>query len=859
MHRIAHTNRFLFATLTIIAIVMPAMGQVINEDHKLVASDGSVNDDFGWAISYSGNTMVVGVPEDSDNGVDSGSAYVFTISAGVWTQQAKLLPDDGEAGALFGISVSISGDTVIIGAIEDTDPTSEAGSVYVFTRSVGVWTQQAKLIPLGEFEDTYSMKFGRSVSLSGDTALIGADKGSLAEPEPFSGAAYIYTRSGTAWSHQVTFHGDALNNTFGQSVFLDGDSAIVGDPNDDENGASAGSVKVFTRSEGMWSEQAKILPLIGASGDDFGCSVCIGGDTAVIGARNADGNGTASGSAYVFTRSGNTWIQQDVLLPSDGEAYQFFGTSVSISGEVAVVGAHGDASNGMSSGAAYVFKRDGLSWTQQVKLLASDGETDDQLAGSVSLQNNTVVIGAKNGNGNVSDSGAAYVFNLVDVVDSDGDGLLDDWENNGIPYTDINGVEKRFLLPDADPNHKDLYVEVDAMAGFALSNGADLQLVLAYDNAPLENPDGSTGITLHILHDETTLPYLPIWDTDGCWPLDFENFKANSFGTFNERANVNYSTLLEAKARAYRYCIVADQADDPTTPGLDDIGGCGSMPGDNFVMFIGTSNGNIYGDEGQAAIFMHELGHNLGLGHGGGDGINGKPNYPSIMNYLLAFKTSWNSDFWSLDYSRADAANLLSLNESSLNENASVGSANNFYSDYFMPYGVNVDRNGTTTREIRYIALDGSTADFGDTSGTMFQDGQQDPGVAQDLNYVTNPPADISLPSTPSAGQILESYDDWANVGLGLLAGVGSSTGAPVFPTGELTEAAVAWMDTNFPSPPRPCPADLTGNGTLNFFDISAFLTLFAANDPIADFNSDGTWNFFDISAFLEAFAAGCP
>jgi len=451
------------------------------------------------------------------------------------------------------------------------------------------------------------------------------------------------------------------------------------------------------------------------------------------------------------------------------------------------------------------------------------------------------------------------VFNLVDVVDSDGDGLLDDWENNGIPYTDINGVEKRFLLPDADPNHKDLYVEVDAMAGFALSNGADLQLVLAYDNAPLENPDGSTGITLHILHDETTLPYLPIWDTDGCWPLDFENFKANSFGTFNERANVNYSTLLEAKARAYRYCIVADQADDPTTPGLDDIGGCGSMPGDNFVMFIGTSNGNIYGDEGQAAIFMHELGHNLGLGHGGGDGINGKPNYPSIMNYLLAFKTSWNSDFWSLDYSRADAANLLSLNESSLNENASVGSANNFYSDYFMPYGVNVDRNGTTTREIRYIALDGSTADFGDTSGTMFQDGQQDPGVAQDLNYVTNPPADISLPSTPSAGQILESYDDWANVGLGLLAGVGSSTGAPVFPTGELTEAAVAWMDTNFPSPPRPCPADLTGNGTLNFFDISAFLTLFAANDPIADFNSDGTWNFFDISAFLEAFAAGCP
>jgi hypothetical protein len=226
---------------------------------KLLPSDGAADDYFGRSTALSGDTALMGVASDDDQGASSGSAYVFVRSGGVWTEQAKLLPSDGAAGDLFGRSVALAGDTALVGAPTDDDQGADAGSAYVLVRSGAVWIEQAKLLPND---------------------------------------------------------GEADHN-FGWSVALSGDTALVGTPEDDDQGFSSGSAYVLVRSGGVWTEQAKLLPSDGASSEDFGWSVALSGDTALVGAKHDEDQGSNSGSVYVFVRSGAVWTEQAKLLPSD--------------------------------------------------------------------------------------------------------------------------------------------------------------------------------------------------------------------------------------------------------------------------------------------------------------------------------------------------------------------------------------------------------------------------------------------------------------------------------------------------------------------------------------------------------------
>ena len=212
------------------------------QEAKLLASDGAASDLFGGDVALDGDTAVIGARRHDDNGLNSGAAYVFTRTAGVWTEQVKLLPADGAAFDEFGVRVALDGDTAVIGAFGDDDNGFDSGSAYVFTRTAGVWTEQAKLLPA---DGTEGDIFGTSVTLDGDTVVIGAD-------------------------------------------------------GDDDNGSNSGSAYVFTRTAGVWTQQVKLLPADGAAGDEFGVSVGLDGDTAVIGAFGDDDNGSAAGSAYVF-------------------------------------------------------------------------------------------------------------------------------------------------------------------------------------------------------------------------------------------------------------------------------------------------------------------------------------------------------------------------------------------------------------------------------------------------------------------------------------------------------------------------------------------------------------------------------
>jgi hypothetical protein len=391
---------------------------------KLTASDGASYDYFGWSVSISGDTVVVGAYGDDDNASGSGSAYVFGRDQGgadAWGQVAKLTASDGASYHQFGRSASISGDTVVVGAYGDDDNGSRSGSAYVFDRNHEAWGQVTKLTAS---DGASYHQFGSSVSISGNTVVVGAngddDNGSQ------SGSAYVFGRDqggGDAWGQvaKLTASDGASSDVFGSSVSICGDTVVVGAYLDDDNGADSGSAYVFGRDLGgtdAWGQVAKQpAPLaLTARGDLFGSSVAADGDTVVVGANGDDDNGSDSGSAYVFSRDqdgADAWGQVAKLTAADGTSYDYFGISVSISGDTVVVGAYQDDDNGSNSGSAYIFVRDqggADAWGQVAKLTASDGASSESFGYSVSISGDTVVVGAFHDDDNGIDSGSAYVF-----------------------------------------------------------------------------------------------------------------------------------------------------------------------------------------------------------------------------------------------------------------------------------------------------------------------------------------------------------------------------------------------------------------------------------------------------------------
>jgi hypothetical protein len=416
------------------AYVFVGSGGTWSRQAKLTASDGAVDSNFGASVALSGSTAVVGAYGANDN---TGGAYVFARFAGTWPQQAELTDPGGAANDYFGRSVAVSGSTVVVAAI---GPNSFTGAAYVFVRSGGTWAQLTELTDPGGAANDY---FGFSVTLSGSTLVVGADgtdsftgaayvfvlpsqqarlaassrvanesagysvalSGSTAVvtapgQNSSTGAVYVYVRSGSTWSQQATLTdpGGARGDQFGYSVALSGSTAVVGAPG---TNSSTGAAYVFTRSGKTWSQQASLTDRGGATGDDFGWSVALSGSTAVVA---APGTNTATGAAYVFTRSGKTWSQQATLTDPGGADDDTFGSSVALSGSTAVVGAIGPDS---FTGAAYVFTRSGSTWTQQATLADPGGARGDQFGYAVALSGSTALVGAP---GTSESAGAAYVF-----------------------------------------------------------------------------------------------------------------------------------------------------------------------------------------------------------------------------------------------------------------------------------------------------------------------------------------------------------------------------------------------------------------------------------------------------------------
>jgi hypothetical protein len=367
----------------------------------LSASDPEEDDWFGYSVAISGDAVVVGSLLDDDAGSDSGSAYVFERNHGGadnWAQVQKLVASDAEVEDYFGYRVAISGDTIVVGSPEDDDacpldPECDSGSAYVFRRGGIEWEQQAK--PTAD-DGASDDSFGFSVSLSGDTAVVGAYMKNTQ-----TGAAYVLERNQDGveeWGRvqTLTASGVAPYDWLGYSVSLSRDTAVVGAPGDE---SGRGTAYVFERNQGgsadNWGEVAVLSVTVKAdAGDNFGWAVAISGDTAVVGAPQDDAN---RGRAYVFERnqggSADNWGQVAVLSatlyadPTDN-----FGWAVAISGDTIVVGAPGDDSD---YGAAYVFERNQGGADQWGQVHRQPGSvTSGEFGRSVAISDDTVVVGA---------------------------------------------------------------------------------------------------------------------------------------------------------------------------------------------------------------------------------------------------------------------------------------------------------------------------------------------------------------------------------------------------------------------------------------------------------------------------------
>ena len=400
-------------------LTFPVDWSSITQQAQIQASDADGYDDFGNAISITpdGGTIIVGAHRNDTGGTNNGAAYIFTLSGSTWSQQAQIQASDAESMDHFGYSVDISenGNTAIVGSWNEDTTASNAGAAYIFTRSGTSWSQQAKIQHSGA---TQNDNFGSAVSITndGNMAIIAASAREDQVNYISSGAAYIFTRSGTSWSQQAELFpsNPTSSDEFGWNVSIsksDGNTAIVGSPLEDTGVSNAGSAYIYTRSGTSWSQQAQIQASDRGSSDNFGRSVSISddGNTAIIGSPYEDSGTTNTGAAYIFTRSGTTWSQQAKIQASDLPGGGQFGISVDIKGDgdTVAVGAQ-NANNG--AGYAYIFTRSGSSWTQEVKIQASNAGPSDQFGCSIAISESSVVVGAYSEDTTADESGSAYIF-----------------------------------------------------------------------------------------------------------------------------------------------------------------------------------------------------------------------------------------------------------------------------------------------------------------------------------------------------------------------------------------------------------------------------------------------------------------
>lgn len=406
------TNRY-FLALLLILIIMLLMRPLRSDNDltKLLSSDGQIGDNLGTAVAVRGDLLGAGAPYSDDYGDFSGSVYLFRRSGGIWSQEAKLLASYVAGYTFFGQSVSVLEQRVCVGSPGE----GVGGAAYVFQQDGANWVEQQKLTA---GSPSSLARFGQAVSLQDQRLIVGANGYNF-----WRGAAHIFRWNGSQWVEEamLTAPDAEISDDFGISVSISGERVLIGADGDDDRGPEAGAAYIFRWNGASWVQEAKLTASDGDGEDSFGNSVTLDGDWALIGAVNDDGNGHDAGAAYCFRRNGSIWQEVAKLTAGDGHENDGFGCEVALSGNAAIVGAFFHDLTEEDAGAAYVFQWDGNAWNQTSKLTAEDADDDDEFGYGVALSGTTAVIGAPSDNQNGVDAGAVYVAAL-DLSSGIGDG-----------------------------------------------------------------------------------------------------------------------------------------------------------------------------------------------------------------------------------------------------------------------------------------------------------------------------------------------------------------------------------------------------------------------------------------------------
>ena len=373
-----------------VATTLPAGESVAvpwRAETKLEPSSASSLDNFGAVVALTEDTAFVSAPRGFGDAAKSGVVYVYTRASG-WAEKQRLMPQGRRHNAWFGSSMSVSGDTLFVGA---------QAAAYVFVRKAGAWQPHQK-IKIGEGN--------LAVSVSGDNAVVGDSE---------AGTAFVFERNDGAWTKLQKLPIPRRNDyaAYGAAVAIDDDTAIVGAPAR-AGSADEGGAFIFHRSDGVWSLQQHLRT--GMPGDRFGQALVISGDTALIGAPKH-----VAGVVYVYWRRDSAWSSVRRFTSAAASHSSMFGFAMALNGDRLVVGAIHEEGMSSSTGAAFIFDRVGRTWLEGKMLKATDGAAGDNFGLSVGVAGPRVVVGAPHADKPAEDAGAAYLFDhLEDAIIRDG-------------------------------------------------------------------------------------------------------------------------------------------------------------------------------------------------------------------------------------------------------------------------------------------------------------------------------------------------------------------------------------------------------------------------------------------------------
>ncbi len=394
-------------------ILLPGAGVAgdYDQDGKLFL-EASIRAAFlGDAVAIDGGTAVVVAPGDNDEG---GAVHIFERSDSGWQHKAKLTVSDSIRGEPLR-SVAISGDTIVVGKATDiNDNGVDAGAAYIFVKPQTGWEDMTETAKLLAADGAAKHTFGTSVAIAGTTLVVGAsghENGNV-----HSGAVYVFEGSGANWTQlaKLTASDGVNGDLLGFSLDLDNDTVVAGAYGKEQK---KGAVYVFKKPDSGWVDATEDFLLEAsdrAAGDQFGFDVAIDAGHIVIGADGEDTNGIDSGAVYLF--SGADWSRQEKIIADDGIADQGFGYAVDVSGNVMVTGALLDDDNGPRSGSVYVYGLSAGVAEYREKLVASDGGAEDRLGSSVAMTDHYILAGAYNSTiDGKTGSGSAYVFGRIGI------------------------------------------------------------------------------------------------------------------------------------------------------------------------------------------------------------------------------------------------------------------------------------------------------------------------------------------------------------------------------------------------------------------------------------------------------------